>query len=462
MTVLWHVRGNSNALLRFRRIVIRRLVLSVTLLVFSTSAITLSAQTQCPDLSSYYSSGNSTDWQQISEQLAPLQAQCLNNAEYYALYGAAELNRGNAAEAAELLERSLLLNPDNGAAQIDYSQALFVQGQLFPALEINAQLLAREDLPSNLRPGIEERQQYWRSFTRDRDVSFDLLAGYDNNLNSAPDSNLITLTLSGESIPLELSSDFQATSGPYLNFRLGGRFRQLAPLHQQNWLFDVRGRFSEDTGSDLLQLDGRYAFIKPSRRHSWQVNGGVSHLLFGGNSLFTAANLNVLYQPPTTTTCRPYLGLALQNQLFSNQNRLNALEGKASAGLNCPLQIGNRSHQISGEISALRNNAANSSRPGKDRDGWQFNMAWRFPALHGEIISQLNYTELEDAAGYSPLLANGAKRWLRRSYGLIQYRRALRSNLTLLANLFHQDQDSNLELFTSVDTTFEIGISYAW
>ncbi len=436
-----------------------RLLFIFSIAPFSTFGF---AQSSCPDLSPFYGQGENTDWLQVSNRLEPLQQLCLNNAEYYALYGAAELNQGNAPEAAELLERALLLDPDNGSAQIDYSQALFVQGQLFTALEINEQLIGRQDLPSDLRPGLEERQQFWESFTRDRDSSFDLLAGYDNNLNSAPDSSLINLTLSGETIPLELSSEFQATSGPYLNFRLGSRFRQLAPLHQHNWLLDMRGRFSEDTDSDLLQLDGRYTFIRPSRNHSWQLNGGVSHLLFGGSSLFTLGNLSAIYQPPVTATCRPFLGFALQNQIFSTQKELNAIEGKISGGLNCPLQLGENSHQISAEIGALQNNAADSERPGEDRDGWQLNFAWQFRALGGDVITQLSYTELNDDEGYSPLLANGAKRWLRRSYGLVQYRRPLRSNLVLIANLFHQDQDSNLELFTSLDTTFEIGISYAW
>lgn len=455
------MRYNCNANRRYRDTVVRVLI-ALASFFFTQSINAQPAQAVCPDLSPYYGEANGADWTEISRQLAPLQNQCLDSAEYYALYGAAELNQGNAPAATELLERALLLDPGNGAAQIDYSQALFLQGQLFAALEINEQLIERQDLPANLRPAIEDRQQYWESLTRDRDASLDVLVGYDNNLNSAPDSSLVTLTLSGESIPLELSSDFQATSGPYMNFRFGGRYRQLAPLSQQNWLFDVRGRFSEDTNSDLLQLDGRYVFIRPSRRHSWQINGGVSHLLFGGSSLFTAGNLSAIYQPPVSTQCRPYLGLALQNQLFSNQSRLNALEAKASTGVNCPLLIGENRHQINAEVAALQNNAENSSRPGEDRDGWQVNVTWQFAALGGEIVSQLNYTELKDEAGYSPLLANGARRELDRSYALVQYRRAIRSDLTFVANFFHQNQDSNLELFTSLDTTFEIGFSYAW
>ena len=52
-------------------------------------------------------------------------------------YGAAQLNNGKVAEAAESLERALLLEPDNGAAQVDYAQVLYLQGDLFSALAMN-------------------------------------------------------------------------------------------------------------------------------------------------------------------------------------------------------------------------------------------------------------------------------------------------------------------------------------
>ncbi|MBT8147578.1 MAG: hypothetical protein KJN90_12045, partial [Gammaproteobacteria bacterium] len=171
-------------------------------------------------------------------------SECLDNAEYFALYGAAQLNSGDVAESMESLERALLLDPRNGAAQIDYAQALYLQGDLFAALELNDRLLAREDLPEDLRGLLENRQQNWRAVTRQRLVQLDVLAGYDNNLNSAPTPDEITLTLSGEDVVLALNPDFRPVSGPYLNLRLGGRFRELAPDYQHNWLLEARGRVS--------------------------------------------------------------------------------------------------------------------------------------------------------------------------------------------------------------------------
>lgn len=437
-----------------------RLLLTTFLLSLGFTVVPAAASAACPDLSNYYPDA-SVNWPVLSGQLGPMLEECLESSEFFALYGAAQLNSGNIAEASESLERALLLEPSNGAAQIDYAQALYLQGQLFSALELNEALLERTDLPADLLAVIQARQQNWQSLTTERSAQLDVLAGYDSNLNGAPDPSQITLTLSGEPILLALNEEFRPQSGPYLNFRLGGRYRKLAPRYQHNWLTEVRGRVSEDTGSDLLQFSGRYSFIKPSRAQSWQVDAGVNHLQFGGSSLYTATDVRARYQRASDRRCKPYYGLAVQQQLFQSQNQLNALESKASAGLSCPLASSWGNQQLSFEASFLANTAMESGRLGGDRDGWQLSMDWQVSLPIGEIHSQISHTQLRDSDGYTPLLAGGAARWLERSYALLQYRRVLREDLTLLVNLFYQDQDSNIELFESVDSTFEIGISLA-
>lgn len=457
------VLGKLNVLARLPRFMQRIqlfFALGIISLAFSLSASRVAAQTICPDLSPFYPE-EEVDWPALSQRLAAILPQCLESSEFFALYGAAQLNSGNIDQASESLELALLLEPDNAGAKVDYAQALFLQGQLFSALEFNQQLLLRQDLPANLQSGLQDRQRTWRSLTREKSGQLDLLAGYDDNLNGAPDSSQVTLTLSGEPVLLALNPEFRPNSGPYLNFRLAGRYRQLAPEHQHNFVTEVRARASEDTDSDLLQLDGRYAFIKPGSRQSWQINTGVSHLLFGGSSLYTATDARARYQRASSLSCKPYLGLALQHQLFHGQSHLNAVESKGSLGFNCPLNSSSGRQQINAEFSLLSNIAVKSTRPGSDREGWQVNLEWQFDALGGEIRSQLNHTQLDDSEGYSALLDNGAQRWLNRSYVLLQYRRSLQKDMSLMINMYHQKQHSNLELFRSVDSTIEIGISLA-
>ena len=224
----------------------------------------------------------------------------------------------------------------------------------------------------------------------------------------------------------------------------------------------MRGRVSEDASSDLLQADARYAFVRPDRNHAWQFNGGISHLLFGGKPLFSAVEASTRYQPRSAARCRPFLAGAAQQQLYHDQAFLNALESKASAGLNCPWEGLNGRHLISVEAGLLNSHALKNGRPGGDREGWQATLDWQYQMSHGEMRTLISHTELDDRAGYSPLLNDGAARWIDRSYVLVQYRRPLSPKAALLLNYYYQDQRSNLQLFQSVDSTIEFGLSFGF
>lgn len=415
----------------------------------------------CPNLSDYYPEPQA-NWRELEQQLLSMMDECLNSGEFFALLGAAQLNSGLIAQASESLERALLLDPDNGSAQIDYSQALYESGQLFSALELNRQLLARRDLPANLQSLLLGWQQDWIEQTRQLDFQLDLFAGHDNNLNGAPTPDEITLTLSGESVILPLNPDFRSISGPYLSFRLGGRYHQLAPEHLTNWTTQIRGLFSEDTDSDLLQLDSRYSFIKPGRQQSWQLDAGVNNLFFGGDALYTAVEGRAHYQTRTNWRCKPYYGLALQQQLFHGQSNLNALESKASVGFNCPVGKRSNNQQITTEFSLLNNKAANSGRPGGDRKGWQAGVKWQYLTPAGLFLAQINHTSVADRDGYSPLLTSAAERWLESSYIRLQYKRPVTlfgTKTTFITNIYHQNQRSNIELFKTTHTTLELGLN---
>ncbi|HLT64516.1 MAG TPA: tetratricopeptide repeat protein, partial [Pseudohongiella sp.] len=302
-------------------------------LVFQPSSVQISQAVRnaegtvmpCPDLG-ILQPGSGTDWQALLSQLEPLMPRCLRNSEYFSLLGAAQLNTGRLAESLESLERALLLDPRNGSAQVDYAEALFRQGQLFSALDLNQQILRRSDVPEHLMGMLAERQKAWDGLTRQWGYQADVLSGYDNNLNGAPSSDQITLTLSGENVIMPLDTDYQPMEGPFLNLRMGARYRQLAPSHQHNVLLEARGRVSEDTSSDLLQVDTRYAFVKPGTHRSWQATAGMSHLFFGGSPLYTATELGGQYQferpllATASSNCSPYGVGAAQHQFFHDQN----------------------------------------------------------------------------------------------------------------------------------------------
>lgn len=417
------------------------------------------AQT-CPNLSAFY---GAEDWALMETQLDTLLPRCLTSSEYFALLGAVQMNNRNLAQALESLERALLLNPDNGAAQVDYAQALFLQGELFTALEINSRLLDRPDLPPDLGNSLTERQDSWRQLTRQYQLQGDILGGYDDNLNGAPAPSQITITLPDDSVVLPLGPESQPINGPFSNLKLAGRFRQLAPEHQHNVLVEFSHRLSEDESSDYTQLDARYAWIRPGRRHGVQFESGVSNLFFGGRPLYTATEFGGSYSPRfENTSCRFDAGLTVQHQLFHNQSFLNSVESRLTAGSTCATGFGGSREQIGLQLSLIDNKPVRDGRPGDGRDGWQVNAVWQRQAGAGIVRTQLNHTRLFDSKGYSPLLSDGAPRWLRRSYALLQYRRPFLPETEFLMNIYYQYQNSNIELFQSRDRSFEVGISHAF
>lgn len=411
---------------------------------------------ECPSLQQYYPASDE-QWPQTERQLEILMPECLQSAEFFALYGAALLNTNQVATALEFLERALLLEPNNGSARVDYAQALYLAGQLFPALEVNNSLLQRSDLPAGLNTMLRERQELWLGQTRSRGLQAEVSAGYDDNLNGAPASSEFTLTLSGEQVELTLDPEFQPISGPYLNLRMNGYYQRLTPDRTHDLLLSLRSRVSEYTQSDLSQFDGRYALTIPRAGYQLDLSASISHLLYGGSALYTVSEVRARRRG-RGDGCQAQYEFAAQHQLYHGQPRLTGIEGSITAGFECPLP-GAR-HQVEFEIGPLANFAMRSGRPGADRAGWKLGLTWQWRLGQGLLTSQFNYARLSDKSGYSALLANGAKREVESRIFRVQYSRQLQENVVFIANLNHQDQGSNIAPFENRGLAADLGISY--
>jgi tetratricopeptide (TPR) repeat protein len=410
----------------------------------------------CPPLEEYYQAVG-TSQVTATSRLRDLMPLCLTNAEYFALYGAALLNRGQVAESLEALERAILLDPDNGAAQIDYAQALYLGQQLFPALEINTRLLNRSDLPVNVRGMLEERQQLWQAQTVSSALQAELSLGYDNNLNGAPLSNELTLTLSGESITLPLAPSFQPQEGLYSNTRLIGSIQKLSPQALHEGYFVLRSRNSEFSGTDLLQFDWRYAQTRSFRKYQWSVEAGTSHLSYGGSPLFSIYEASGQVRR-AGSGCKPQAGIVIQVQQYHGQNVVSGEESNLSAGMECRMP---ETSQVFGFSAGLLNNhATDSQRPGGDRSGWRLSLYWQAALLDGLLNTQLNFINMDDDKGYSPLLAGRAKRNLDNRVFRTRYTRKLTDRLTGLISFSYQKQDSNIKTFANDGAAGEIGLNF--
>jgi hypothetical protein len=433
----------------------RLLFVAAMLLSGLTCHESVLAQEACPDLQPYYPSSED-EWPRVVEQLIVLQPRCLESAEYYLLLGSAEVNSGYVKASVEALERAVLLEPENSDAAVVYAQALYLDGQLFPALQLNEQILQRMDLPADLTIALRQRQDAWQRQTQRHTFSADLALGYDDNLNGAPARSDFTLTLSGEVLQLVLDEQFRPLKGPYANLRLGGNYQKLGAYSTHEVIYGIRNRQSDPSDAELLQADVRYGLGIPLRRYRWDFAASSTHLLYGGSPLFTVSDARVRLHR-LSNRCHPLAEVAAQHQFYHQQKSNEGFEFGLTGGIEC--QLGTPEMRVGIEGGPVRNEALKAGRQGADREGWVVRASWQQTLAGGSLRAQYNLTNLQDKTGYSPLLEGGARREIYGRQFRVQYLRPLQQNLMLQFNLSHQRQDSNLALFENRGTAADIGVT---
>lgn len=425
---------------------------------FSALALFLSTVAlACPDITKIPTPENKQDWQQLEQQLSPYLQSCLRSSEYFALYGAAQLNNEKLPEALETLERALMLNPDNGSALIDYSEALFLSGQPVAALELNTQLQTRTDLPEHLRPILQTRATYWQTFTRRLNHRFGAQVGYDNNLNGAPQLDALTLTLSDQLVELSLDESSKPISGFNTKLHFSSTGQSQSAENRDYWHVAANTRFSEDQNSDIVQLNAKYSHTLLNATGEWEWYGDLSYLHYGGNSLYGATEAGGNYTF-IDNTCAPRVGFSAQYQNFPGQQEMNGVEMQGLMSATCFIN----NHSVTTELRSILNVAENNTRPGQDRQGWEFRTHWLTTLYQGYVATEFRYTLLDDDSTYSSILANGAARGVTRKSLSLQYIKPINNSLALTINLFHQTQKSNIELFQNSDTSIDLGVSLSF
>ena len=434
------------------------------LLLALAGLLASSVTSACRDLSEYYETVENDPGSAI-EDLSAILDVCYDNSEYFALLGSAYLRQGDSLRALESLERALLLDPLNGSAAVDFAEVLYSQGQLLNAVEINSQLLAREDLPSGLREAILMRQRLWRRSTNQASFSLGISAGYDNNLNSAPIADQLALTLSGNPVILDIGSEFKAAGASYTRVTASGSKSSIGQSINTRLIGSMTGRFSENSNYELLQAAARYRLSEAGDSPRWNAVLGADHLDWGGRAVFTSATVRAGYLLAGAGACRTHARLALQYQLYHAQELLSGYEYSLGASGECDFVLGGAMNRIGVEASALRNDAKYSSRLGGDRKGWQTSLFWQRRIGGGQIFAQYQHTKFRDEDGYSPLFRNGAKRDESLNSVYLSFASPLKSlgaGAQFVGTIAYHNQNSTITLFRTRGTSAEIGILWGF
>lgn len=411
------------------------------------------AASTCPPLPQVSAQPSPAEWVRLRDQLAPLLPKCLGSAQYFSLYGASLMHTGDLSRALEMLERALLLSPDNGGALLDYSYALYYSGELLAALDINRQLQRRSDTPEHIRKLLDQRQAVWESNKTRWTRQFALLSGYHDNLNGVADLSSLTLTLDEVNLSVLLDDSSRAVAGGYLSSRFSlQRINQVSAGYQrfslilQNYVTEL-----SDVNTDEVALSYEDLRLLSNGSRRWRVD--ASYLRNGDEDLYWSLS-GQMFRYWDWNGCSPYVEASGQQLEFMDRGYLDEFSVKLGGGVRC----GGNKNQLT--VGAFANyNQALHGRPGADRSGGGVSVKWQRDLVKGMLFTQVSLTSLHDDEGYSPLLESFERRTTDNVSLSLQYLYPVGHGITLHAGLYVRHQDSNIELFDIQSTNMDVGFS---
>ncbi len=399
-----------------------------------------------------------TGWHQEYYRLSPLFAQCLSDANFLAYYGAIQLRTGRVNDALDTLERALLLNPNHGAAQMDYAEALFYNGDPFAARSLNESLLSNRDLPPVIREQIQANQKKLNKLLNTFVNQFNISSGYDSNLNASPSISQLTLTLDGEEWLVALAQGMEPRSGGVLRLGATSRYTQRSANASQSVQLGLNSRLSEYSEDHQHQLTARY-------QHQYTLLNGsdLKHdvaligLNHGQKHIFTTLEVRQEWLSAGTCKFNPQHTLGYQD--FPGSSYLNAVEYRLMPAVQCGFEsLNNADLRLSAGV--LFNYALDGVRAGGHRFGQEITANWQQPLPIGRLSVQARYSQWLDADGYNGTMQNNARREVMRYQAAVAYLLPLTPNLLLSTQVAAQQQTSNLELFEYKSRQIEMGVNW--
>ncbi len=430
---------------------LRPIEAAIATILFSTYSFAETVES-CPPLPILQTEPSPDEWIVLRQELGSKVTFCLQDSAFFALYGASLLHSGLISQAIENLERALLLDPMNGSAMIDYSSALHSSGDLIIAIQLNNQLLMREDLPKNIHNYLSERGEEWKKSTVNWSNKLSILRGYNNNLNSTADLKELTLTLSNQDIVIELDEDSQPIKGHYDSFAVSTKRISLLEDGFSRLSFNVASR-----SSDLSRVDTDSLGFSYEREHTledgsyiWDL--GSLYVFYGGKGLYSSISGSIT-RYWRNDLCSPYFSGEEKLMYFPNQVQYNEMSTSLSWGTLCGLNHG----LIDASFSFNRNTSLNN-RPGENRFTKELSLKWQKEVGKATLSSEISYSSTKDEEGYNTLLNNNAKRYTKTTNATLRFLYPINKHTSLQSGLYYQSQKSNLALFNTNGMSADLGI----
>lgn len=398
--------------------------------------------------------------EQALQALSGLNDACSTRADFFAWQGTLYLTLKRPQEAANALEKALLINPDLAGAQLDYAQALAELGQNRSARDLVASVMARPDIPSGLHEWLTSRmgdlstEPGWKT-----SWMLQSLLGGETNLNSAPSSAILNLTLPGGSVPVVLGESQRPESGmASLNSAAFEATRAWGP-GQVTLSGDATVRATPGhTDSGLQWMDGAALWTQPFLGGDAGARASFTRLWMGGMELYDENAGKVFVERPLTfrdTACRYGVGGDYSARSYPAAPVLDGRYSGLELGLGC--QRDSTLVTATGQWGVDR--AQSPDRLGGNQQRDDYALSGSHPLGHGVAVLLAQWSRLQDAQVYSPLLG-GVSRDIFRRAGRFEYDYPLSGQLTLLGYLEKTAQTSNVSLFALDNQALYLGLRW--
>lgn|GEM_PF-2170290 len=432
--------------------------------------------------------------EQLSEQLP----RCEKTPAFLLHLGAQRNRQGRYEQAADHLERALLLAPDTPEALLQYAIALAGSGDTLSALHLLADLRQRPDLPAPLRADItavlasaqaRALAPIWARAPGAEAalpvrLSAGLRLGYDNNLQGASRLSGLTLTLPGQSVTLPIEPAQQPRAGAVRQADLraslqrqqagGARWGMQAAVQQRDtpalpsagssqaeWQFDYTAA-PVWTGGDATknEVPGAPA---PATLAPW-LGAGVAALRTPGGTRYQGRSLSLGLEHAQGACATRWAADAQMRTLHSSPVLSSRYLG-ASLQWQCTRAPEGR--QWLAVLRAGHDHALDATRPGGDQAqaGLRLHLSTPAPALvrPGALwLLDAEYAYSRDARGYSPLLQDGRLRSTHRLSTRVEWLQPLTPGVQAVVGAEAIVQHSTLALFKMRSQGLWLGLRAQW
>ncbi len=379
---------------------------------------------------------------------------CSTRADYFARLGSLLLQQQRPEDAAVALEKALLLQPDLPGVELDYAQALATLGEKNAAKSLAQTVMERPDIPAPLHEwlstalGQKTPGWQWSGYVQS-------LMGAETNLNSAPASQTLVLTLPGGNVPINLAEAERVQAG-------------VANLNTVS-IQGVRA-----VGEGQLSVSGETSFREspahPADNLLWS-NMGVTWgypalggdmglqvvrnaLWMGGQDLYqeTTEHLFVEYGQP----CRAETGALLSQRHYPAATLLDGVYRGGEMGFGCAQ--GAYQANVLGQWG--QDQANNAERLGGNQGRQDLVAMGTHQTAGGEWTVVTQWSRLHDDQNYSSLLGGQTREIQRRALRL-QYQHFLSSAWSLVGYWEESQQNSNIQLFELANRALYMGLRWS-